>query len=474
MLAGSAILLTTACSDNADYNNPAEDLSGDNIITFTIAPQAQEVASRSSRSLDPTPASAHIGSGMQADLLIFAVYDQDGNVITDFQNPVDPSATLPDGFVVGTGQNVLNVTSYPVQIQLSVDRTKKYTVAFWAQSSKTLAYDTSNLEKVEVRYNYIDDDDLMNIPPVGFGLNNDEYRDAFCAVATIDGAVSTNQEIILKRPLAQVNVGTTGYDYEGAAVLKPGNVSYTRSQITLEGVARFYNVVKGKALSNADLPNGVSATANVIFTFNTLPAFVHYDDAFLNSSDFSYKPTENEELLCVERDGNKGYLPYISWSEYDAIRLEKGTVFNPTTDIPMSETYKYLSMCYVLVPEAGPISNVEGVSYGAVLPSVKFEALGLTDNDGIGDVFEVNNVPVQKNWRTNLLGSNFFVLNTQFILDVVPQYCGDINQFTQDENWKAGSDWNKNPNPDFNGNGSDDDDENYHDETDHTDQSSNN
>lgn len=485
-----------ACSDDVNIvQQTQQDIygNGSNVVTFVVRPQAQSVASRADSGSDLYT----ISDGSHVDILIFAVYEvnSDGTLTLAPQfkkeNPSAPS------FELGDGQSAVSFRpdERPTVIQLATDPHKTYCIAFWAQNSQSTAFDTHSLEHVQVLYRMVD-------PPAGttydelFGINNDELRDAFCTSITFSGNTKIQHDAVLHRPFAQINIGTTGWDYEGIAALKPSPTSYIQTKVTLKGVAQFYNVATGCAITKE---NGKSLLADVVFSYNIMPAFVHhYKNAYeaLTDKDFGYKPLKNEEFLFVRRDKDaldkekyeipeyeSRFAPYVSWEDYQTLR-NKTFNYDGSHKIYFTETFKYLSMCYVLVPEPAVLTDDGGnTMYGSVLQSVAFEAQGIQKEEevdengqvtsverigGIGNVFEVTHVPVQKNWRTNILGESLFFLPSLFKVYVVPSYCGDYDHVggtsgTWDpadgnDDWIYGT-----TNPDFDDPGKKEDGVGYHD-----------
>lgn len=453
-LAASALLLTTACADNATYDLAQDNSNAPNTVTLTVKPQYQIAATRGEAENHLDTKNGTIGKGLMADVLIFTVYqvNNDGTYtpVKEFfkDNKVGDFEANKDEY-----QNAIAFNGQPVTLQFVVTdaMNAQYKVAFWAQNKDTKAYNTKDLRKVKVNYT----DEKGNLM-----LNNDENRDAFCGVSeTFDRNTRTMQEVILRRPLAQINVGTVGWDYEGAAALKPTATSYTQSTITLNGVAQFYDVVNGKVLvdNEKDMP-----TANVTFDFGTIPAFINVSDDSLQNH-LTYKPFYCEEYLRVKLDQKEGYKKYVGWGQFEEYRQgittttggqygyteENDTKAKYTNDeYPETEEFKYLSMSYVLVPEPKTPEAVAAAeddptaTPGSVLPSVTFEFRGIegTENEDGEIVFKgdnetvkfktsytVNNVPVQKNWRTNILGTSFFTTAAKFKIDVVPDYMGEYN-----------------------------------------------
>lgn len=471
-LAVSTLLLTTACAGVADLDGAQANVNGSNTVTFTIQPQTQTGGMRDANDPDDLTKNITISRGDKIDVLIFAVYkkvDNDWVVQPKYsKGDISKYATTLKGYTLQTDnsgkscQTVIDATrdNYPMTLQFVFDDDGVYKVAFWAQSGNTSAFDLSNgLDKVQVIYANAE--------------NNDELRDAFCEVSgEVTAGMSTPQTVTLTRPFAQINVGTAGWDYEGAAYLRPSQTSYTESNITVKGVAQYYNVVNGYAYGQS---------TNAVFKENTIPAFINVygTDAWNN---LTYKPFEkDEEFLRVhvsaDHIGNNAaeYDPYRGWKFFNDYRLdntikdgeEQSSKEKYEAGIyPDTEVFKYLSMCYVLPKPTSGISSaparIEGTGGEGALNAggtgstvdVEFTFYGIEMKDGKFDTstdnydpskwlnqkFVVNNVPVQENWRTNILGNSFFTFSPKFYIDVVPEYMGDYNYNSEYED-EDGNTW---------------------------------
>ena len=449
-MAASALLLTTACSDNGVIENPSDSPVGKSTVTFTISPESRQASSRAVHypGVGEYPA---ISDGSKADKLVFAVYK-----VTQ-ENGQNVYTLCPEFGDEGNadGQRVITGTTFPVTFQLQPEAETTYRIVLWAQTASSDAYDTHDLRKVKVNY--------------ANAANNDELRDAFCGVKDFTGN-ELNVDITLMRPLAQINVGTAGYDYEGVAALKPSPVSYSESEVTIDGVAQYYDVLTGKTLNADQLNPGETATTSVTFTMSRIPAFFNLTDEEMANLDYfaynenvTYPYTENDEVkrkamhagykenflkialfdeeIAEGRDlDGDGYRDYFIWADYLAAKRADNVNFDPESEAYQTETFKYLSMCYVLVPEAKTLTDVPNVSYGSVLNKVSLKLKGqetTTDNTQkpvMTDIFTVNNVPVQKNWRTNIVGNSLLLTTATFKLYIVPDYCGDWNNTDVNDN----------------------------------------
>lgn len=419
LFATALLTVASSCSDNDSVDTPLPDGPAQTaVVTFRVTPYPQTTSSRDTHEAD---GDYTFGDASHIDVMVSAVYKETptGYVL----QPEFQKFTTPVGKITaGKGQNIAAITKWPVEYKFALDPQATYKIVFWSQNSNSEAFDISDLTRVEAKYSS--------------QLNNDELRDAFTGVVKVKAMQGTTQHLDLHRPMAQINVGTTGWDFEGAAVLLPDTVLYARSQITLEGVAKYYNALEQKALTRAD--NGADITTNVTFKYYRLPAFEHLTDEQWAS--LSHQRYLTEEFLTIDRNNDNKIESYKTWEDYLQYREEHEDGFT-TGARPETETYKYLSMCYVFVPEAQD-------GKGGVINKVKFEMQGKTAGDaGDDEVFALLNVPVQTNWRTNILGDALFVANYQYKIIIVPTFAGDFNNLddvwqnvtfdeTDENNWK--------------------------------------
>lgn len=532
VVAVSSLLMATACSDNTDYSlNTGEKADGNHIVTISFQPQQQSIATRADDDSgnhipDDNTFTSHISDGKKVDVLIFEVYhsdtaDGDYTLAKEFQKSEVPVK----GITPGVGQNIIEVTEnfWPFQLQLVVDPDKYYKVVAWAQNSEFKAFDTKSLCKVRIDYsgNPVPDHELdpdFGVSTNDFYLNNNELSDAFCGVSShaFKGDNELTQEVILHRPFAQINIATSGWDYEGTALLNPNKAKYLYSAIAVKGVGQYYDVLNGRTLTQDE--QGNSLLTDVFFNFNTLPAFYNYSEWEIASS--SAVDISKDELLYIRRgdyvgkeadfnikNGN-GFYDYLTWHRYfnfkgalsdkeyednykeeDQFKGKKYYIYAKTDDegntteyiterepeegqydentlegpyttselfqkssrcMIASEVYKYMSMCYILVPES---TDSEGNPTGSTV-DIEFSMKGKLLEDGFAsgaekqtEWFKLNNVPVQKNWRTNIIGEGFLMVNHNFNFYVIPDYCGeydDLYEFDDPNNkdaWLWEMDW---------------------------------
>lgn len=186
-------------------------------------------------------------------------------------------------------------------------------------------------------------------------LGNDETRDAFFKTVDLTVTGDAQIDVELTRPFAQLNVGVTENDWDDATA---SGVSISTSKAVVKEAASSLNLIDGK----------VGNPVDVEFNFGPIPT----------------------DPLSVDLDGD-------------------GT----------AETYKYLSMNYIL-----PFDETTGDA-STTLSDLEFTFRPEAGND-IVLTQGLDAVPVQRNWRTNIIGQ-ILSGDIQFNISIDPGFNGDNN-----------------------------------------------
>lgn len=272
------MLMATSCADDQ-----TSDLKAGAESTVTITAQ-----------LPGDMGTRAFADGKKATELHYAVYEKGSTTPLEVCKKADGTKGQPEGTATMTG---LQTT-----ISLQLTTGKEYDFVFWADAPGNNVY-TFNSKNQTVTVNYTNAE------------NNTDNLDAFFGqkkALKVSGNMSISQE--LRRPFAQINIGTDDFDAAAAA-------GYTVSESTI-GVAT-YNTLN---LLSGEVSDPVTAT------FVKKPI-----------------PTENSKFSVNSKD------------------------------------YKYLSMSYVLVPKD---KETVDIAFDYTLTNRTF-----------------TNVPVQRNYRTNIYGS---------------------------------------------------------------------
>ena len=266
-LSAMAMLWATSCNDDLNVEYQAGEAAP---VAFSIS--APEINTRA------------YSDGTTATVLQYAVYNDDGELLKDL--------TVTNGEIHG---------STTVELMLTTGNT--YSVVFWAAADGA-PYSLDFAEKkMTVDYSK--------------ALSNDENRDAFYKWHTFTVSGAQTETIELRRPFAQLNVGTNDFAASTSAGYTP-----TKSGVKVRNVYKTLSLADGK----------VADPVEVMMDYAALP---------------------------------------------------KGETF------PVAG-YDYLSMNYLLVPEAKGVIDIE---------------FGYTDSDAAAAKTRiVGSLPVQRNYRTNVYG----------------------------------------------------------------------
>ena len=270
-MSAMAMLFATSCKD--DF---AESFVGDQTtVEFSIS--TPEIGTR-------------YGEGTKATHLQYAVYDATGTELD--------ALTETEGEIYG-----------PTKVTLDLTTGDTYTVVFWAAAPNAPYTVDFGTKTMKVNYNG--------------ALSNDENRDAFYAVETFTVNGAESKTIELKRPFAQLNIGTNDYTLATNAGYTP-----TQSSVT---VSKIYSTLTFFDNNDKNKVGIVSGETDVTFAM----ADINKDETF---------PVAN---------------------------------------------YQYLAMNYLLVPADKGLVNVE---------------FGYKEENGKAKTRTICNVPVQRNYRTNIYG----------------------------------------------------------------------
>ena len=171
-----ASLLGTSCSQD---DAPLFGEDGETTFSITLP------ADMSSRAFN---------SGTKATNLYVAVYEADGAKRCLFSNFGGADDTEPNGMVVNNFNGSLTTT-----VKVSLVKNKAYDIICWAQS-----YEMGEGSP----YTWNETDKSISVNYAGM-TNYDEARDAFFGHKTgFVSGVTADHDIVLKRPFAQINLGT--------------------------------------------------------------------------------------------------------------------------------------------------------------------------------------------------------------------------------------------------------------------------
>ena len=285
LLLHAAVLATMLTSISCSQEEVAGGQAGDeSVVTFTAQ-------------LPGSPQSKAIGDGMTATTLSYAVYAQ--------------GTTTP----LITSEDEVTFTNGQATISLRLASGRSYDLLFWA--------DAYGAEDSDAPYTVDFNTQMLTIDyDAAKTLSNDESRDAFFGTTTLEVKGAVNGNVTLKRPFAQLNIGTN--DMEDAA--NTGlDTSALRTSVKVKNVYKNLNLMDGEV-------------------------------------------------------GEVGEDDTVTFGEYD---IPEGQF------TANGNTYDYLALNYLLVGKDKGVVDCE-----------------FTYTDGTTKVSKtISNVPVQRNYRTNIFGS---------------------------------------------------------------------
>ena len=229
----SAIALTSLIATSCASEEVAP-VDNDGVTTLTVKLPA-DMASRA------------FNSGTQAKNLYVAIYEADGDKKCLFSN-----------FGGTTGVNGMEVTNFngtdlTTTIKVSLVKNKTYDIYCWAQS---YTMDT------ESPYQWNENDKSISVTYPSEMTNYDEGRDAFYGKLTsFQSGVTANHSITLKRPFAQINVGTN--DLQAYKYASGNNAPVFG--MTVKGAATSVNLDTDAVSGSADAVIATAASSTTTF-----------------------------------------------------------------------------------------------------------------------------------------------------------------------------------------------------------------
>lgn len=454
------MLVLGACTE--EVKTPRETLDGDeNAITLSFVTEGTAISTRA----------GEISDGSLVNRLYYAIYKKtnDGYVIDDYYHSDSEKYKVVSYKPAERSNFIVKLIPDPETPDA------EYKIVCWAQweeektdpATRSTTYSSpyylfEDLENIEVLYKKNDNNVSTSI-----NYNNDEKRDAFYASESFKASQKGSKITVeLTRPFAQLNIGTSGWDYEGIAKIEPEPQIIKYSMVKITGpVATKLNLVENKT-TGTDIEE-------LTYEFAAIPAYFNLDNNVLTSDKITgiyatdhskdggvFTDKIHEEFLILDlKDqippkpegvedknfGSNGYADYISWNQYDKWCAESGAHEKLIYNI-FTETFKYLSMCYVLVPFS---TDDEGFHSGNTY-SVEFDCSTGENGNLTGiysnreNVFKLNNVPACCNHRTNIIttdGTGFFMNSNEMRVKIYSESYKDYYKRAEaeDDEWNDDS-----------------------------------
>lgn len=180
----ASLMFATSCSEE-EFESVQNEKESTVVLTAQI-PEGLQTKQTIVGNGDVTPAATAeaFGNGKTATTLTCAVYEVEGDTWT----------YLPKASTIDTTINM------SINVPIRLMRGKTYKIVFWADAKNSIyTFDYEN-KKVTANYNSV--------------VSNNEELDAFFAVKEVtvsnDEVSESSESVTLKRPFAQLNIGTSG------------------------------------------------------------------------------------------------------------------------------------------------------------------------------------------------------------------------------------------------------------------------
>lgn len=390
-------MLLASCSDDfsgtheSEITTPAED---DGMVNLTLNLKVDGLDNKVTRA-DGTEQTLTLRELQNIDMMVYALRDSLDNLLNQYGKGIDDALKGKPALenykedddnnqtimAVSWNDNGDNTYSLNGKITLRVMRGTVFKLTVWAQNSSCKAYDFNNFNAIKVDYD-------------GAKNNNVDNRDAFCAMTKFSiGQVDSEISITLTRPFAQINVGVQ----ENAPDNNKYNETYTDSKIELSGVSKYFNLVKNKVWTQDEIDDYLDELEE---NKKEDPTPISSDPYATTDALFDYAPRQEEPFEVTNYASG-------TWNRI---------------------TYKNLSSCFVLVPEAvyhiedGELNDPNGSNVQIQLKafSLRGEIKSSDDEPSIidevsyqGESDKLISLGVKRNWRTNLLFSDWNWIDAQ-------------------------------------------------------------
>ena len=196
-MSAMAMLFATSCQD--DMNLPGN-VGETTTVAFNVS--TPEIGTRA------------YSDGQTATVLQYAVYDAQGNILPQLKKM---DATI----------------DIKANVELELTTGDTYTVIFWAEAP--YAPYNVDFEAKTMTVDYTD------------AVSNDENRDAFYAAHTFTVSGAQTENVQLRRPFAQLNIGTEDYQKATDAGYTP-----TKSAVTVKTLGNTLNLWDGTVSGNPE------------------------------------------------------------------------------------------------------------------------------------------------------------------------------------------------------------------------------
>ena len=251
-------------------------------------------ASCQQENLEPTSGANTVTYTVQVpDAIATKAIGDDFNGVDKVYYEVYRKAEIENGQPVYEGSADVDANG-KASFSLEFVKEQNYIVLFWAQNSNLV----QNENNVNGMYNI---DNLRAVKLVNPGAANNESAQVFAKKDEVSNCTSAaNGNVILTRPVSQINVFTT----KESLNLRGSQISLVKSSMTVSGMYNTYNVAAGAAVAEVEneatyvytsngVPTADADNADLKYVAMNYVGFAYGENTIVNV-DFRIKTSENE------------------------------------------------------------------------------------------------------------------------------------------------------------------------------------
>ena len=247
----------------------------------------------------PEVATKAIADGMNVNIVHYEIYKNEAG----HKNSIEGTATTTGTPLI---KGTVPMNAKGASLTLNLLQGQEYVGLFWAQVNGQSYYDVTDLREVKVAY-----PNEANSKTYA----NDEARAAFCQKKEF--TTGRNVSVVLERPFAQINLGTTIADLNDDY-----KITLEQSSMTVKGVANSFNVA---AMTAGE------TEVNVEFSYATLPyAFNPSETLVANNQTWAYA---GMNYVLVPGDAATVDVTY-------SIKTDVGTVTRNVPVVPVEKNHR--------------------------------------------------------------------------------------------------------------------------------------
>ncbi len=268
-----------------------EPVAQEGTVTYTI--EVPEVVTKA------------IADGKNVDRLFYEVYK------TDAENQKDLSSGAVLLYKKDMGMVTSNEATSRANVTLNLVQNQYYTVLFWAQcgAEGQGVYDVDDLRAVTYK-------DAASIE------SNHENYAAFYAVDCISDTTPRDKKVYLKRPFAQLNIGTT---YTIDPEKDPYAIQMLKSEVTVKQIPTVFNVATSE----------VSGVQEFTFNMQNVPG----EGLTVNDDPYQYVAM-NYMFAGENRTAEVSYTINAKMTAQDGTAIDDVVLNRTVVNVPLKENYR--------------------------------------------------------------------------------------------------------------------------------------